>query len=184
MSKLIVPKWMIAVAAVAGLGLITLAPYSSFANGSDSGGGGGGSKCGKYEKGSKAWKKCMSQLREDTEDAYALGYWLAKTGEYAEAVKVLGSANQSDPRVLTMLGYATRHLGDVDKALPYYYQALAANPNLTSTRQYLGEAFLQQKQAQKAKEQLAEIGKRCGATCEDYQTLSNQIVKFEQSSKG
>jgi len=60
-----------------------------------------GSACGKYPEGSKQWKKCMGQVRRDLEDTYALGYWMAKTGEYDEALKILAASDQSDPRVLT-----------------------------------------------------------------------------------
>jgi hypothetical protein len=55
----------------------------------------------------------MGQSRQDLEDIYALGYWMAKTGEYDEALKVLAGGDQSDPRVLAMIGFATRHLGRV-----------------------------------------------------------------------
>ena len=34
----------------------------------------------------------------------------------------------------------------------------------------------------KAKEQLAEIAKRCGVACEDYQLLADEIAKFENKA--
>lgn len=155
------------------------------AAGTESGGGSGGKQCSKYVKGSNEWKTCMGQWwRSNAEDAYALGYWLAKTGEYREALDVLQSAGPaSDPRVLTMIGFATRKLGDVDTALGYYNRALAANPDLTNTRQYLGEAYLQRHEPAKAKEQLAEIAERCGTSCEDYLALSEAIAAFERTQK-
>jgi tetratricopeptide (TPR) repeat protein len=142
-----------------------------------------GSACGKYPEGSKQWKKCMGQVRRDLKDTYALGYWMAKTGEYDEALKILAASDQSDPRVLTMIGFATRHLGRVGEALGYYERALAANPDLTSTRQYLGEAYLQMDEPAKAKLQLAEIARRCGTSCVDYRDLSTAIAAYETSGK-
>jgi predicted Zn-dependent protease len=64
----------------------------------------------------------------------------------------------------------------------YYQKVLAAHPDRTNTRQYLGEAFLQKGEPAKAKEQLAEIAKRCGVACEDYQLLADEIAKFEMKS--
>lgn len=151
--------------------------------GTDSGGGSGAQQCSKYPKGSKDWKTCMGQWwRQDAEDAYALGYWLAKTGEYREALDVLSAAaDPSDPRVLTMTGFVLRKLGDMDKALGFYSRALAANPDLTTARQYLGEAYLDRREPAKAREQLAEIGKRCGAGCEEYLALAGAIAGFERA---
>ena len=81
-----------------------------------------------------------------------------------------------------MIGFALRKLGRVDEAMGYYEKVLAAHPDRTNTRQYLGEAFLQKGEPAKAKEQLAEIAKRCGVACEDYQLLADEIAKFEMKS--
>ena len=64
----------------------------------------------------------------------------------------------------------------------YYHKVLAAHPDRTNTRQYLGEAFLQKGEPAKAKEQLAEIARRCGIACEDYQLLADEIAKFESKA--
>src|ERR1700731_3422356 len=96
-----------------------------------------------------------SSLYDD--QIYSLGYWQAKGGEYAAALTTLRSAgNQADPRVQTMIGFSLRKLGRVDEALDYYLAVLAAYPDRTTTRQYLGEAFLQIGQPDNAKQQLAE----------------------------
>jgi tetratricopeptide (TPR) repeat protein len=177
----LLPKRFIALAVVAGFTLLSFGPSVSLANDSDSPGGGGAAQCSKFKKGSKEWKACMAQRSEDREDAYTLGYWLAKTGEYQEALKVLErTGDDRDPRVLTMIGFATRHLGRVDEAMGYYTKALALNPNLTNTRQYFGEAFLQKGEPLHAREQLAEIASRCGQGCDDYRSLLQEIVAYEK----
>ena len=79
-----------------------------------------------------------------------------------------------------MIGFALRKLGRVDEAMAYYAKALAARPDLTTTRQYLGEAFLQKGESAKAREQLAEIAKLCGVACEDYRALADEIARFEK----
>ena len=143
--------------------------------------------CSKFKKGSKGWKECMGQVKPgadgtvsaaDLAEQFARGYWLAKTGDYAKALEVLKALpDQNDTGVLTMIGYATRHLGNVDDALGYYGRALALNPNLTNTRQYLGEAYLQKNDVAKAKVELAEIARICGSeACVDYRDLAREIA--------
>jgi tetratricopeptide (TPR) repeat protein len=159
---------------VGGFALLALAPLPSLAAGdppkpSD--------KCSQYDEGSAEWKRCKGKKFKDDEETYSVGYWMAKTGEYAEALDVLRSArDQSDPRIQTMIGFSLRKLGLVDEAMGYYAAALRADPNLTSTRQYLGEAYLHKGERAKAVEQLAEIGRRCGTTCEHYKLLAEAIA--------
>jgi predicted Zn-dependent protease len=169
----------IAIAALAALAAFAFAPQGSFAAGdqpppsfpkptSES----------KAKKPKPKPKPKSSALPDD--QIYSLGYWQAKGGEYAAALTTLRSAsNQADPRIQTMIGYSLRKLGRVDEALPYYFAALATDPKRTTTRQYLGEAYLQIGQPDQAKQQLAEIAKRCGTACEDYQLLKDAIAKFE-----
>ena len=70
----------------------------------------------------------------------------------------------------------TRKLGDIDKGIDYYRQALAVDPDYTKARQYLGEAYLLKNDVGKAKEQLDEIADRCGGPCEDYELLVAAIA--------
>ena len=124
-----------------------------------------------------------SSLNQD--QVYSLGYWQAKTGEYEAALATLRSApDQSDPRVQTMIGFTLRKLGRVDEAFGYYFKALATRPDATTTRQYLGEAYLQVGDPARAREQLAEIAKRCGVACEDYVALAEEIAKYERGRPG
>ena len=78
--------------------------------------------------------------------------------------------------MLNSIGYSTRKLGNVDKGIDYYRQALAIDPNFTKARQYLGEAYLQKGDVAKAKEQLMEIADRCGGPCDDYEFLVKAIA--------
>jgi predicted Zn-dependent protease len=122
-----------------------------------------------------------SSLGDD--QIYSLGYWQAKSGAFQEALATLRSASdQADPRIQTMLGYALRKLGRVDEAMDHYFAALAVDPNRTTTRQYLGEAFLQANRPDQAREQLQEIAARRGVGCEDYQLLAEAIAEFEHQA--
>jgi predicted Zn-dependent protease len=124
-------------------------------------------------------KQKDSYLNQD--QVYSLGYWQAKNGEYDAALATLRSASdQNDPRVQTMMGFTLRKLGRVDEAFGYYFKAIATRPEATTTRQYLGEAYLQIGDPVRAREQLAEIAKRCGTACEDYVALAEEIAKYER----
>lgn len=128
-------------------------------------------------------KQKNSSLSQD--QIYSLGYWQAKNGDHAAALATLRSAsNQDDPRVQTMIGFALRKLGRVEEAFGYYFKALATRPDATTTRQYLGEAYLQIGDPTRAREQLAEIAKRCGVACEDYASLAKEIAKYERARQG
>jgi tetratricopeptide (TPR) repeat protein len=148
-------------------------------------GDGGGStqtstKCKKGEVWSSKKNKCVkatSGVLPDNE-LYEEGRGLAKAGHYAWALDVLGAvANKNDPKVLNYIGYSHRKLGDFETGMSYYQQALALNPDFVLAREYLGEGYVASGQVELAKVQLAEIGKRCGTTCEEYQDLAEEIEK-------
>jgi len=179
MLKTTALKWLVASAAV--LAVFAFAPESSFAVGDDP----APKPQPKPPKGKPKPKPKPKQKDGalDQDQIYSVGYWQAKGGEYAAALATLRTArDQSDPRVQTMIGFTLRKLGRVDEAMGYYFKAIAARPQATTTRQYLGEAFLQIGDPARAKEQLAEIGKRCGTACEDYQLLAEEIAKYEKAA--
>ena len=130
--------------------------------------------------------ECRKQKRGALNDdqIYQAGYWLAQQGKYEEALAQFRKAEkQDDPRILNYIGYTTRKLGRVDEALTYYREALKLNPDYTVARAYLGEAFLEKGELTLAKQQLAEIEKRCGKTCAEFAELSAQISAFEATGK-
>src|SRR5262245_8410657 len=177
---LAVPKWL-SVAAAA-LTVLAFTPAAVFAVGDDPPKPSSNQPKPKSKSKPKPKPKSKdSGLQQD--EIYSLGYWQAKRGEYAAALATLRSApDAADPRIETMIGFSLRKLGRVEDGMVYYQRVLATHPERTTTRQYLGEAFLQINQPDKAKEQLAEIAKRCGVACEDYQLLADEIAKFENSS--
>lgn len=144
-------------------------------------------KCAKYTEGSSKWKKCIkkysSGLKDD--DLYWAGTVLAVNEDYEGALEVLGLAhNQNDPRILTMTGYSTRKLGRVEEGLALYHKALALDPNLVETREYLGEGYLQLGKLAEAKRELEEIAKRCGTGCESYTALDKAIGDYAPQQGG
>jgi tetratricopeptide (TPR) repeat protein len=111
------------------------------------------------------------------EDLYLAAGDLVLEARYADALPLLFRIkDRNNPQVLNLIGYSTRKLGDIDKGIDYYHQALAIDPNYTKARQYLGEAYLQKDDVERAKEQLMEIADRCGGPCDDYELLVKAIA--------
>lgn len=111
------------------------------------------------------------------EELYQQGRALAKEGQYDWALEVLALVqNQNDPRVLNYVGYSHRKAGRLEIGIGYYRKALAINPNFVLAREYLGEGYVAAGRIDLAKVELAEIEKRCGIGCEEYQDLSAAIA--------
>lgn len=112
---------------------------------------------------------------------YDQGKAFAKAGRYDDAITMLKQApDQGDPRVLNYLGFSHRKLGRMDEALAFYNAAVAKNPDFSLVREYLGEAYLQLGQLEKAREQLSEIERICGGkACGEYGELAALIVKSQ-----
>ena len=135
--------------------------------------------CGVGEAWSSSADACVDgrSAALSDEDLYLAGRDLGQEGRYAEALKLFFlMRDRHQARVLGSIGYSTRKLGDIDKGIDYYRQALAIDPNYTKVREYLGEAYLQKGDIGKAKEQLMEIADRCGGPCDDYEQLVKAIA--------
>ena len=140
--------------------------------------------CRKKKNKNKPESKIDQSGQRNDDQIYQAGYWLAQSGKYNEALAQFQKAkNQNDPRILNYIGYTTRKLGRVSEAMGDYRKALKINPDYTVARAYLGEAFLEQGNVKLAKEQLAEIEKRCGNSCVEFTTLSGQIDSFVATGK-
>jgi Tfp pilus assembly protein PilF len=138
--------------------------------------------CSKPENKNKAACK-PSHGEANDDEIYNAGYWMARQGQYAEALAVFRTAqDQNDPRILTGIGFTTRKMGDVDAAFAYYDRALARAPDMVLTRAYLGEAFIMKGNVTAAESQLGEIARRCGTSCEAYAQLSNTIATYKATA--
>jgi len=107
---------------------------------------------------------------------YQQGTMLALAGEYQRALGVLNSVSVKDSAVLTMIGYATRKLGNLDEGIAIYHRALALDPGNLSTHEYLGEGYLDAGRIDLAEAQLDTLELLCGVDCPQYQTLSKVIA--------
>lgn len=143
-------------------------------------------RCDQVAADQTAWLSCVGAPVETASSAelFYAGYWLAKSGSYEKALSYLKLADQSDPRVVTYIGFSTRKLGDVDKALPFYTKALALDANYNVARAYLGEAHLSKGNLAGAEDQLAQIADRCGIHCAEYIDLAGHIKAYKVLNRG
>ena len=124
-------------------------------------------------------RKCEAENNRADRELYLAGHALAKAGKYKASLRLFNAIqNQDTPAVQTYIGYSMRKLGHFDAALVYYKKALKIEPNLSLTRSYLGQAYLQIGFPAKAAAQLAEIATRCGTSCDGYATLKNAITAY------
>lgn len=139
--------------------------------------------CDAHARGGDGWRACVGAARAQMSDdeLFYAGYWLAKSGRYADALTYLNLSRARDAKVLTYIGFATRKLGQVDKALPFYAAALDRDPNFVVARAYLGEAHLTRGEPQLARAQLGEIEARCGTTCPAYVDLDRHIAAYDKA---
>ncbi len=123
--------------------------------------------------------RCVDQnsgvADDDSLAAYAAA--LSRAERYEEALVVLDQMRDPlTPQALNYRGYATRQLGRIEEGIGYYLRSVALDPDYTLVREYLGEAYLVQGRIDLAENQLAEIEKRCGTTCEAYVDLAEAIA--------
>ena len=76
------------------------------------------------------------------------------------------------------LGYAYRHLDDLESSFKHYREALRLDPKHRGAHEYIGETYLKAKQPEKAAEHLAALEKICGQSCEEYKDLAQAIAKY------
>lgn len=114
--------------------------------------------------------------------AYSQALRLIKHEQFAEAIPYLDTALQARPHsanILNYEGYAHRMVGDYTASLDYYNRALAIDPDHKGVHEYLGELYLQTNQLDKAKAELATLNKLCPSGCEEKDTLTASIAKYQ-----
>jgi tetratricopeptide (TPR) repeat protein len=168
---------------LAGAAFLATPAYSA-----NTGGGSSGTRtCPKGQVWDKKQKKCVpknSQIFPDSE-LIEQAWALARKGEF-EAGLILFSAVQDkkNPEVLNGLGYTNRKLGQFSQAIDYYKQAIALDPNYAEAREYLGEGYVTMGKVDLAREQLGEIRRICGISCEEYVELNEAIEEAVKQAGG
>jgi Flp pilus assembly protein TadD len=104
-----------------------------------------------------------------------------KDKDFKGAIPLLEKVVTAEPKnasALNYLGYSHRKLGDKDKALAFYRQALDIEPNHPGANEYLGELYLEMDNLQAAEGRLWTLEQTC-ARCEETRELKDAIQKYK-----
>ncbi len=115
---------------------------------------------------------------------FVAGKAAIKRKDWKSAIEALNKSvkrTPDNPDTHTYLGYAYRHLGDLDNSFTHYHEALKIDPKHRGAHEYIGQAYLKASQPDKAAEHLVALEKICGKGCEEYQDLANAIAKYNKS---
>lgn len=109
--------------------------------------------------------------------------------DWKAAIALLTEAVQAQPGnadLHNLLGYAYRKQAtpDLPRSFENYRLALKLNPEHRGAHEYIGEAYLMDKNPAKAQEHLTRLKSICGnTTCEEYQDLSKAIAEYQAKNK-
>lgn len=122
-------------------------------------------------------RKCVVASSEAVSDEERVrqGRQLARNGQYEDAIAILQAVDREDAVALTYLGYSYRKMGQIDRGIAYYKQALTIDPKNADTREYLGEGYVAAGRTDLARLELAELERICGTSCEQYEELAAAI---------
>lgn len=116
------------------------------------------------------------------ETAYLDAVRLINLGRYDTALDELAKARAAlgpHPDILTYQGFANRKLRHYGRALVYYREALAIDPDHRGANEYLGEMFVEMGDLAAARTQLAKLDAICAFGCEDAEELRRWIADRE-----
>jgi tetratricopeptide (TPR) repeat protein len=97
--------------------------------------------------------------------------------KYFDAISQLKKYLKSDPGsadAYNYLGFSYRKSGNLPEAFKAYGKALSIDPKHLGAHEYLGEAYLMNKEPEKAKAELAKLKGICG-NCEEFRDLDKAI---------
>jgi len=80
-------------------------------------------------------------------------------------------ANPGNADGYNLLGYSYRHLKRYDESLAAYNRALTLDPKHRGAHEYIGEAYIQLGQLDKARVHLDALDRICTFSCQEYRDL-------------
>jgi Flp pilus assembly protein TadD len=103
--------------------------------------------------------------------------WSQSIAAFSEAVKL----NPKSADAHNMLGYSYRKQAtpDLPKAFEHYGIALTLDPKHRGANEYVGKAYLLNKQPEMANKHLASLEAICGKSCAEYQDLAKAIAAYK-----
>ncbi len=118
---------------------------------------------------------------------FRAGVQAVKSQAWPEVVARMGAVVRRNARnadAWNYLGYAYRHLGEMDKSFSHYERALQIDPDHRGAREYLGEAYLQVGKVAEAEAQLRALDKICWLPCEEHRDLAAKLAQFRRNHPG
>ena len=103
--------------------------------------------------------------------------------KFKKALERVQHATELDPNyheAWNMVGYCSRKLGDYPGAFSAYQKALSIKPDYAPAHEYLGEAYLEQNDPGKAREQLALLQQLNGSS-EETTALRTAIDAYDKA---
>jgi tetratricopeptide (TPR) repeat protein len=120
-----------------------------------------------------AWSAATTS--EPTVDPeYAKAKELIDRKDWPSAIKALETftrANPANADGFNLLGYGLRNVKRYDEAMAAYEKALKLNSSHRGAHEYIGVAYIELGQLDKAKEHLDALDKICLLPCEEYSDL-------------
>jgi Flp pilus assembly protein TadD len=110
---------------------------------------------------------------------------LIKQNDYKGAIARLNKMAEADSKnadIYNLLGYSHRKSGNLQAAFANYKTALDLNPKHLGAHEYIGEAYLMNKQPEQAEKHLATLAALCGKGCEEYQDLDRAIKAYRSKN--
>ncbi len=117
---------------------------------------------------------------------YTRAKGMIEAKDYRDALPILKQLVARDPRnadAYTLIGYATRKLGDPNGSLQYYNTALSLDPKHIGAHEYIGEAYLMLDRPAEAEQQLARLDSLCIFGCTEYRMLKTAIANYKAGHK-
>ena len=101
--------------------------------------------------------------------------------DYAAAIALLTpmTAQYQDPDMFNLLGFSYRKSGDLKQAATFYGKALDFDPTFKPAIEYQGEMYLEMKDLEKAKANLAKLASLCPSGCEEKADLEKAIAAYK-----
>lgn len=118
-----------------------------------------------------------------TDSDFVVGKNAINSSGWETAVESFRKALKADPEnadIHNYLGYAYRHLGQMENSFSHYDSALRINPKHRGAHAYVGQAYLLVGKPAKADEHLAILEKIGGKDCDEYKDLARAIAAYRK----
>jgi Tfp pilus assembly protein PilF len=120
----------------------------------------------------------------DFDKRMTAGRAAVKSESWAQAIALLSEAialNAQSADAHNLLGYSYRKQAapNLPKAFEYYGIALKLDPKHRGANEYVGKAYLLNKQPEMADKHLANLEAICGTSCDEYKDLAKAIAAYK-----